>query len=290
MRLDRPVGVWLLFWPGAWGIALGAAVNPATPWWPDPSLIALFLTGAVLMRGAGCVWNDVIDKDLDAQVARTAGRPLAAGRISRQSATAFTAILCFLAFLILIQLDPLAIGFGIASLGLVGAYPLMKRVTWWPQAWLGLTFNWGVLMGFAAATGTLSLSAGLLYITGLFWTLGYDTVYACQDLEDDALAGVKSSARRLGTAKAIQGFILASYTAAALCLAVAGILTGLESAWPVFLVFCAAAVVMLVWGVRSARAVKGFDDGTMLAAFKSNAALGAFVFVHLAAAGLLAGL
>ena len=196
-RFDRPAGIWMLMLPGWQGLALAGAEHGR---WPSLWLLAAFAVGAALMRAAGCAFNDIVDRDFDAQVARTASRPIPAGQISVRQAWAFLAVCSLAGFAILVTLGPLAIGLGVASLALVAAYPFMKRITWWPQAWLGLTFNWGALLGYAAASGQLDAAAGLLYASGLFWTLGYDTIYAVQDLEDDALAGVKSSARRLGAA------------------------------------------------------------------------------------------
>jgi len=204
-RFDRPTGIWLLMLPGWQAIALAGAIYGQ---FPSPLLLVEFFFGAALMRAAGCAFNDIVDRDIDAKVARTAGRPIPSGQISVKQAWGFVAGCSLVALLILLTMGPLAIGLGIGSLALVAAYPFMKRITWWPQAWLGLTFNWGALLGFAAATGRLSVPAVLLYIAGVFWTLGYDTIYAIQDLEDDALAGVKSSARRLGARapRAIAGF------------------------------------------------------------------------------------
>ena len=196
-RFDRPAGIWLLMLPGWQAIALAGAIEGRAP---SPLLLVEFFLGAALMRAAGCAYNDIVDRDIDAKVARTAGRPIASGQISVKQAWLFL-LGCSLAALgLLLTMGPLAIGLGVGSLALVAAYPFMKRITWWPQAWLGLTFNWGALLGFAAATGSLQAPAFLLYAAGIFWTLGYDTIYAIQDLEDDALAGVKSSARRLGAA------------------------------------------------------------------------------------------
>jgi 4-hydroxybenzoate polyprenyltransferase len=204
-RFDLPAGIWLLMLPGWQAIALAGAMRS----WP-PSLLLLveLFIGAALMRAAGCAYNDIVDRDIDARVARTAGRPIPSGQISVRQAWAFLIGCSLVSFALLLTMGPLAIGLGVGSLALVAAYPFMKRITWWPQAWLGLTFNWGALLGFAAATGALPVPAFLLYAAGIFWTLGYDTIYAIQDLEDDALAGVKSSARRLGTAapRAITGF------------------------------------------------------------------------------------
>ncbi|MFT3997798.1 MAG: 4-hydroxybenzoate octaprenyltransferase, partial [Asticcacaulis sp.] len=194
-RFDRPVGIWLLFLPGAMGIMFGAQ------WvftWDIAYKLVLFAVGSALMRGAGCAFNDFVDRDFDAQVERTRLRPIPSGQISPKQALGFVAVSCVISLGILVQLGWAAIGLGVASLALVAAYPFMKRITWWPQAWLGLTFNWGFLMGVAAMTGTLNLGAVIFYAGLIFWTIGYDTIYAYQDIEDDAMIGVKSSARALG--------------------------------------------------------------------------------------------
>jgi 4-hydroxybenzoate polyprenyltransferase len=224
-RFDRPAGTWLLLLPGWQGVALAGALQRRAPDW---TLLLLFAIGAAVMRAAGCAYNDIVDRDIDAKVARTALRPIPSGQISVKGAWAFLLGCCGAGLLILLTMNIWAVGLGVLSLGLVAAYPFMKRITWWPQAWLGLTFNWGALLGFAAAGGGasalmivhgelmvathkwlnfvyargagLAFPAVLLYASGVFWTLGYDTIYAVQDLEDDALAGVKSSARRLGAA------------------------------------------------------------------------------------------
>ncbi|MGB8366502.1 MAG: 4-hydroxybenzoate octaprenyltransferase [Rhizomicrobium sp.] len=195
MRLDRPAGTWLLFWPCVFGLALGGMIGGhghhigADLW-----LIGLCAVGAIVMRGAGCTFNDIVDRDIDAQVARTRGRPLPSGAVSVRAAWIFLALQCGVGLVILLQLNRIAILLGAASLILVAIYPFMKRVTWWPQAWLGLTFNWGALLGFAARTGHLAWPAFVLYAACFFWTLGYDTIYAHQDKDDDALIGVKSTA------------------------------------------------------------------------------------------------
>ncbi len=193
-RFDRPAGIWLLFWPCLMGAFLGSADG----WWP---LWPLFLPGAVAMRAAGCVYNDIVDRNLDAQVARTAARPVASGAISVPSAWAFLIALSLVGLGVLLALPFQAQLVALGSLLLVAAYPFMKRITWWPQAWLGLTFNWGVPVGWAAADPALRADWGtmlLVYAACIAWTLGYDSIYAAQDVEDDALAGVKSSARVLG--------------------------------------------------------------------------------------------
>jgi 4-hydroxybenzoate polyprenyltransferase len=191
-RFDRPIGAWLLFWPGAWAVAL--AGQGLARW----DLILWLALGAVVMRGAGCVYNDIVDRDLDARVARTAARPVASGRISLKLAWGWLIFLCLIGLVVLLQLRPIAQIVALASLALVAAYPFMKRITWWPQAWLGLVFTWAALVGWAEATGGIDRTGLLLYFGAFFWVLGYDTIYALQDIEDDALAGVKSSARALG--------------------------------------------------------------------------------------------
>jgi len=191
-RFDRPIGAWLLFWPGAWAVALAGEAGER---WP---LLLWLALGSVVMRGAGCVYNDIVDRDLDRQVTRTAARPIASGRISLRVAWAWLLLLCLVGLVVLLQLRPLAQLIALASLALVAAYPFMKRITWWPQAWLGLVFTWAALVGWAEATDGLNATGLLLYAGALFWVLGYDTIYALQDIEDDALAGVKSSARALG--------------------------------------------------------------------------------------------
>ncbi len=271
-RFDRPAGIWLLMLPGWQGIALAAAGKGQ---WPNPWLLIAFFLGAALMRAAGCAFNDIIDRDFDAQVSRTAMRPIPAGLISVKQAWAFVIGCCAVSFLILITLGWLAIGLGIASLALVAAYPFMKRITWWPQAWLGLTFNWGALLGFAAATHSLTWAAALLYASGIFWTLGYDTIYAVQDLEDDALAGVKSSARRLGEA-APRG-VLVFYIACFVLVIAAAWVGGVG---PVFLPLAALFAVHLS---RQAAALRMDDPVGALALFKSNTHAGFVLFLALVA-------
>src|SRR5437868_4516794 len=189
-RLDRPIGTWLLLFPCWWGLALAGS--------HEVILYGLFGLGAVLMRGAGCTLNDIADRDFDRMVARTATRPLAAREITVLQAAMFMGLQLAVSLAILLSLDRVAIALGVASLGLVAIYPFMKRITWWPQVFLGLAFNWGALMGYAAVRGAIEWPSVLLYAGGIAWTLGYDTIYAHQDKEDDARIGVKSSARRLG--------------------------------------------------------------------------------------------
>ena len=197
MRADRPIGTWLLLIPCWWGQSLAAAQGLGAL---DQHLFyaVLFAIGAFVMRGAGCTYNDIVDQGYDAKVERTALRPIPAGEVSTRQAWAFLVAQCLIGLLVLAQFNRFTIMLGVGSLALVAAYPFMKRITWWPQAWLGLTFNWGALVGYAAITGGLSTPAVILYAAGFFWTLGYDTIYAHQDTEDDALIGVKSTALKFG--------------------------------------------------------------------------------------------
>jgi 4-hydroxybenzoate polyprenyltransferase len=192
MRLDRPIGAWLLFWPCAWSVALAGLGAEGV------FLILWLGLGAFAMRSAGCVYNDIIDRDLDSKVERTRLRPLASKRVSVKAAWALLVFLSLIGLLVLVQLKATAQIVAAASLALVAAYPFMKRITWWPQAWLGLVFSWGALVGWPAVHGEIQSPALLLYAGSIFWVIGYDTIYALQDKEDDALVGVKSSALALG--------------------------------------------------------------------------------------------
>jgi 4-hydroxybenzoate polyprenyltransferase len=291
-RFDRPIGVWLLLLPGWQGIALALAAYGRTPTAFDIWLFVGFGVGACLMRAAGCAFNDIVDRDIDARVARTALRPIPSGRISVRQAWAFVVGCSLVSLLILLTLNVTAVLLGVGSLALVAAYPFMKRITWWPQAWLGLTFNWGALMGFAAASGGLPVllwawlrgleasgqgvivvagpdlhgavgwPAVLLYLGGVFWTLGYDTLYALQDIEDDALIGVKSSARRLG-ARVRQGVTL-FYAGAVLMAGLAGIAAGLGP------LFWAGLTLYALHLVRQVRRIDPADGAGALRLFKSN--------------------
>lgn len=223
MRLDRPIGSWLLFLPGLWAFAMAAP-----SWGRGLWLMALFGAGAVLMRGAGCVVNDLWDRDLDRQVERTAGRPLASGAVRPKQALAFLIALLAVSCVILLMLPPVAILLGVLSLVPIALYPLAKRVTDFPQAMLGLVFSWAAPMGYAAATGALEAPALVLWVAGFCWILGYDTIYAHQDREDDALVGIRSTALHFG--ERTGPFLIGCYGAMVALLALAGWLAGL-SAW-----------------------------------------------------------
>lgn len=270
MRLDRPIGIWLLFWPCLSGLVLGALASERPfAGWHDLYLLILFAIGSVVMRGAGCTFNDIVDRDIDSSVARTRTRPLPSGAVTVSQAWRFLALQCFVGLLILVQLNRFAFVVGAASLLLVVAYPFMKRITWWPQAWLGLTFNWGALLGFSSQTGTIDAADALLYAGLFFWTLGYDTIYALQDKEDDALIGVKSTALLFG-ARA-RDWILGFYSAAFALILAAGFAE--HAGWPfTFLMFAVGG--HLLWQVRT---LILDDPERALKLFRSNRETGALI-------------
>ncbi len=240
-RLDRPVGIWLLYLPGAWGILLGQADA-----WETLRLLALFAIGSVVMRSAGCVVNDLWDRDLDAKVRRTAGRPLASGALRTRHALGFLACLLTAGLLVLLQLNGLAQAMGASSLLLVALYPLAKRFTWWPQLVMGFTFGVGAPVGYAAATGRVDAALLAIYAAAISWDLGFDTIYGFQDMEDDAVIGVKSTSRRF--AHMPRRFVGLSYAAAVLALAAAGAVAGLR-AW-FWLALIPGAALLAVQVVR----------------------------------------
>jgi 4-hydroxybenzoate polyprenyltransferase len=270
-RLDRPAGSWLLFWPCAWGVALAGGLVA------DWALLIWFGIGSIAMRAAGCVWNDIIDRDLDAQVERTRVRPVASGAISVRKALIFAVALSLIGLIVLLQLRPSAQLVAVASLGLVAAYPFMKRITWWPQAWLGLTFNWGALVGFVAIADPAP-AMGLLYAGGVAWTLGYDTIYALQDIEDDAMAGIKSSARALGR-RAPAG--VATFYALAVGLWAAALWR--VSSDPLAIAALAPVALHFLWQVAR---LEDRAPANALRLFRANRVAGALVFAACAVVGL----
>ena len=257
-RLDRPIGTWLLLFPCWWGLALAGS--------RDLVLYLLFAVGAVVMRGAGCTINDIIDRDLDGRVARTADRPLPSGDVTLFGAFAFLALELLLGLAVLLWLKPLAIWLGVLSLVIVATYPAMKRITWWPQIFLGLAFNWGVLMGWATVREELGIAPLLLYLAGIFWTLGYDTIYAHQDKEDDARIGIKSTALRLGSASRV--WIAGFYAVMVLLMALSAALVGnILIALP----FLLLAGLHAAWQVRR---IDLDDPQSCLAMFRANRVIG----------------
>ncbi len=274
-RLDRPAGSWLLFWPCAWGVALAGGLA-SQPW-----LIAWFGIGSIAMRAAGCVWNDIVDRDLDAQVERTRARPVASGAISVKKALAFAVGLSLIGLVVLLQLRLLAQLVAISSLGLVAAYPFMKRITWWPQAWLGLTFNWGALVGFAAVADPAPApmpAMALLYAGGIAWTLGYDTIYALQDIEDDAMAGIKSSARALGPRA--RGGVALFYALALLLWAAALVLVRGDALAALALLPLAGHFAWQIWRLHD------LSPTNALTLFRANRGAGLLMFLACTIIGL----
>lgn len=264
-RLHRPVGIWLLMFPAWWGIAL------ASPKGPPSLLLLLFTCGAVLMRSAGCVYNDMIDKDFDAKVRRTAARPLAAGNVSSKEAVSVLFFLLVGSALILFNLPPPVILTGFIALGLVFLYPWMKRITYWPQIFLGLTFNSGIFMGWLSLHPTLSLTPFLFYGGAILWTIGYDTIYAFQDIEDDLFAGVKSSAIAISATPKL--YLSLFYGGALILWGMGGHEAHLS--W-VYWFFLSLIALQMVWQISSLREN---DSDNCLKRFKSNANVGILLFL-----------
>jgi 4-hydroxybenzoate polyprenyltransferase len=271
MRLDRPIGTWLLYWPCAWSVALAGVRGH----W---ELFLWLALGAFAMRSAGCVYNDIVDRELDRRVERTRLRPLASGRVSLRAAWLLVALLCLAGLLVLLQLDRTAQFVALASIAPVAAYPFMKRITWWPQAWLGLVFSWGALVGWPAVTGTLGWTPFLLWFGSIAWVVGYDTLYAIQDIEDDALVGVKSSARRLG-AKAPLGIAI-SYALALLFWGAA--IWSLRPDWLALLTLLPAAIHLANQALRA----DPRDGELALQLFRSNRVCGLLVLLSMLVVGL----
>src|SRR5882757_2343521 len=270
-RLDRPIGSWLLLMPCWWSAALAAGIAHDVS--QLPLVIVLFLVGAFVMRGAGCTWNDITDRDLDARVERTRSRPIPAGQVSVSQAFAFLVLQALIGLAVLLQFNRFAIMTGIASLVIVAVYPFMKRITWWPQVVLGLAFSWGALMGFAVTLGRVDLTALVLYAGSIAWVIGYDTIYAHQDAEDDALIGVKSTALLFGarTRQALMIF----YGLAVLLIGVALVLAG--ASWLAWLGLSAFAA-HLGWQIRR---LEIGDPALCLRLFKSNRDAGLLLFAGL---------
>lgn len=271
MRLDRPVGTWLLYWPCAWSVGLAGVRGRWT-------LFLWLALGAFAMRTAGCVYNDIVDRELDQRVERTRLRPLASGRVGVESAWLLILGLCLIGLVVLLQLNLTAAIVALVSVAPVAAYPFMKRITWWPQAWLGLVFSWGALVGWPAVTGSLDWPPVLLWFGSIAWVVGYDTLYAIQDIEDDALVGVKSSARRLGSGA---GLGVAIFYAIALILWGAAI-WAVRPDWVALLTLLPAALHLAGQALRADP-----DDGALaLRLFRSNRTCGLLVFLAMLVVGL----
>jgi 4-hydroxybenzoate polyprenyltransferase len=270
-RLDRPIGSWLLLMPCWWSTALAAGMTGDIG--QLPLVLILFFIGAFVMRGAGCTWNDITDRDLDARVERTRSRPIPAGQVSVKQAAVFLVAQALIGLVVLLQFNRFAVMTGIASLIIVAVYPFMKRVTWWPQIVLGLAFSWGALMGFAVLLGRIDATALVLYAGSIAWVIGYDTIYAHQDAEDDALIGVKSTARLFGARTHLALVIF--YSLAVVLIGVALALAGAR--WPAW-IGLAAFAAHLVWQIRR---LEISDPALCLRIFKSNRDAGLLLFAGL---------
>jgi 4-hydroxybenzoate polyprenyltransferase len=259
-RWDRPIPLLLLFWPCGFALALAALATPARgfDWWA----LMLFYVGSVAMRGAGCTFNDIVDTDIDMKVARTRSRPIPSGQVTKRQAALFLALQSLVGLVVLLQFNSTTVLLGVASLMLVAIYPFMKRVTWWPQLFLGLAFNWGALVGWTSQTGSLALPPLLLYVGGILWTIGYDTIYALQDVEDDALIGVRSTARLFGRRARL--LVALFYAATVVLWVAAALLVG--AGWP-FLAGMLVVIGILGWQIRT---LQPNDPANALVRFRAN--------------------
>lgn len=282
-RWDRPIGWWLLLWPCWWSAALAASAfarpgEPLATLMPNPWHLLLFLIGAIAMRGAGCTYNDLVDENIDAQVERTRSRPLPSGQVTRRQARTFLILQALAGLAVLLQFNWFAVALGVASLAVVAVYPFMKRITNWPQLVLGLAFSWGALMGWAAAFGEVAPPSLLLYAGSILWVIGYDTIYAHQDKEDDALVGVRSTARLFGART--KAWLIGLYGGALLLFAWAYALA--EVPMP-------ALAGLLAAGAHMARQIRSLDiddPAQCLRLFQSNSVVGWMIFLGLVAGGL----
>ena len=270
-RLNKPIGVLLLFWPCVWGLTLGYYFNNETVLYSK--YIILFFLGSILMRSAGCIFNDIVDKDLDKKVQRTKKRPIASGKISILEAFIYMVFLCLAALLILLQFNWLTIVLGISSMTLAFAYPFMKRITYWPQLFLGLTFNWGIIMGWTSITNSLSIEPIILYLSAIFWTLGYDTVYGLQDIHDDEIIGIKSTSIKFKNN--VKVFVGTCYSLCVLCILILCLIMKIDKHILALSVFFVSSLIyqLKVFKINSPK--------SCLTAFKNNNLTGIFIFVFI---------
>ena len=268
-RLNKPIGIMLLFWPCTWGLTLGYFFNS------DLNLylkhLLLFFLGSILMRSAGCIVNDIVDKDFDKKVKRTKTRPIALGKISITSALVYVAVLCLCALLILVQFNNLTIVLGLASMFFAFTYPYMKRITYWPQLFLGLTFNWGIIMGWTSVTNNISIEPMILYFAAIFWTLGYDTIYGIQDIDDDEIIGVKSTSIKFKNS--VKTFVGVCYSLCVLLILILCLMIEINKYLPLFSIFF---ILTLVYQVKIFKSNK---PQSCLAAFKINNLTGFLIFL-----------
>ena len=270
-RLNKPIGFLLLFWPCAWGLTLGYYFNSDTDLYLK--YIILFFLGSVLMRSAGCIFNDIIDRDLDKKVQRTKERPIASGKISVPKASICAIVLCLVSLLILLQFNWLTIVLGMSSMTLAFAYPFMKRITYWPQLFLGLTFNWGIIMGWASITNSISIEPLMLYLSAIFWTLGYDTIYGLQDIRDDEIIGVKSTSIKFKNN--VKVFVGTCYSLCVLCILILGLLMEIDK---YLLALSTFFILSLIYQIK---VFKTDNPKSCLLSFRTNNLTGLLIFLFI---------
>jgi 4-hydroxybenzoate polyprenyltransferase len=270
-RLNKPIGFMLLFWPCAWGLTLAYYFHQETSIYFI--YLILFFLGSLLMRSAGCIFNDIVDRDLDIKVKRTKQRPIASKKISLFGAFAYVILLCLIAFIILLQFNKLTITLGMSSMLLAFTYPFMKRITYWPQLFLGLTFNWGIVMGWTAITNNISIEPIILYLSAIFWTLGYDTIYGIQDIYDDEIIGVKSTSIKFK--KNVKFFVGTCYSLFVLCILILGIVMEINKYNLMFIIF---PILSLIYQMKT---FKVNSSKSCLVAFKSNNLSGFLIFIFI---------
>ena len=270
-RLNKPIGFLLLFWPCVWGLTLAYYFSGETNLYLKHML--LFFLGSVLMRSAGCIFNDIVDRDLDKKVQRTRERPIASGKVSVFEALIYIVFLCLVAFLILAQFNWLTIVLGISSMALAFAYPFMKRITYWPQLFLGLTFNWGIIMGWTSITNSISIEPIILYLSAIFWTLGYDTIYGLQDMHDDEIIGIKSTSIKFKNN--VKVFVGTCYSLCVLCILILGLLMEIDK---YILPLSAFFIVSLIYQIKI---FKPNDPKSCHFSFKMNNLTGLLVFLFI---------
>jgi len=270
-RLNQPIGFLLLFWPCAWGLTLGYYFNSDTDLYLK--YIILFFLGSVLMRSAGCIFNDIIDRDLDKKVQRTKERPIASGKISVPKASICAIVLCLVSLLILLQFNWLTIVLGMSSMTLAFAYPFMKRITHWPQLFLGLTFNWGIIMGWASITNSISIEPLMLYLAAIFWTLGYDTIYGLQDIRDDEIIGVKSTSIKFKNN--VKVFVGTCYSLCVLCILILGLFMEIDK---YLLTLSTFFILSLIYQIKI---FKTDNPKSCLLSFRTNNLTGLLIFLFI---------
>ena len=270
-RLDKPIGIFLLFWPCVWGITLGYYFNTNTNLYLK--YIILFFLGSILMRSAGCIFNDIVDRNLDKKVRRTKERPIASGKVSVLRAFIYIVVLCLIALLILLQFNWLTITLGMGSMILAFVYPFMKRITYWPQLFLGLTFNWGIIMGWTAITNSMSIEPLVLYLAAIFWTLGYDTIYGLQDVSDDEVIGVKSTSMKFKNN--VKVFVGACYSLCVVFILILCLIMEIDK------YILALSVFFISSFIYQLKIFKIDSPESCLTAFKANNLTGIFIFVFI---------